>query len=263
MIQKFAELYGVSTNTVYRNLRERRWPKNSNRSDAGVPRKLSQTEMEKYCQVIAAMKLRTQNKKGRHLSTSESIRLLEEHGIETPDGLIRAPKSLLRTSTVNKYLKKHGYTLIALNVEPISVRFQAKYSNECWHFDLSHSDLKDMDEWPQWVEQKKGRPLLMIYSVVDDRSGIAYYEYHVVYGEDVESALHFLYHAMSPKDKGSFPFQGIPKMIYMDNGPISKSQLFRRVMDYLDIEIRLHMPQGSDGRRTTARAKGKVERPFK
>jgi hypothetical protein len=34
-------------------------------------------------------------------------------------------------------------------------------------------------------------------------------------------------------------------------------------MSYLGIEVRLHMPQGSDGRRPTARAKGKVERPFR
>jgi hypothetical protein len=34
-------------------------------------------------------------------------------------------------------------------------------------------------------------------------------------------------------------------------------------MSYLGIEVRPHMPQGSDGRRPTARAKGKVERPFR
>jgi hypothetical protein len=34
-------------------------------------------------------------------------------------------------------------------------------------------------------------------------------------------------------------------------------------MGYLGVEVRTHMPQGKDGRRTTARAKGKVERPFR
>ena len=32
----------------------------------------------------------------------------------------------------------------------------------------------------------------MLYSVVDDRSGVAYQEYHGVYGEDVEAALRLL-----------------------------------------------------------------------
>jgi hypothetical protein len=35
------------------------------------------------------------------------------------------------------------------------------------------------------------------------------------------------------------------------------------VVESLDVEVTPHMPAGSDGRRTTARAKGKVERPFR
>ncbi len=34
-------------------------------------------------------------------------------------------------------------------------------------------------------------------------------------------------------------------------------------MESLGVEVITHMPAGSDGRRTTARAKGKVERPFR
>jgi hypothetical protein len=39
--------------------------------------------------------------------------------------------------------------------------------------------------------------------------------------------------------------------------------VFKRVMESLGVEVITHMPAGSDGRRTTARAKGKVERPFR
>ena len=42
-----------------------------------------------YCELIAALKVRTSNKKGRHLSTGETIQLIEEFGVETPDGLIK------------------------------------------------------------------------------------------------------------------------------------------------------------------------------
>jgi hypothetical protein len=52
-------------------------------------------------------------------------------------------------------------------------------------------------------------------------------------------------------------------MLYMDNGPIAKSLIFHRVMSYLGIEVRTHMPKDSDGLRPTARSKGKVERPFR
>ena len=37
----------------------------------------------------------------------------------------------------------------------------------------------------------------------------------------------------SVKAVDGFSFQGIPKMLYADNGPISKSQVFLNVMEYL------------------------------
>ena len=63
------------------------------------------------------------------------------------------------------------------------------------------------------------RPL---FSVVDDRSGVAYQEYRCVYGEDVEAALRFLYNAMPAKAIDGFPFQGTPQMIYTDSGPVAE-----------------------------------------
>lgn len=261
-VRAFGKLYGVSESAVYRALRARGVPKPLQRMDAGNSRILPPSEMEKYCRIIAAMKLRTLNQKGHHLSTKESIRLLEDIGIKTPQGLIKAPKSTLKRSTVDRYLRNWGYNLKALHVEPVAVRYQAKHSNDCWQFDLSPSDLKSLGEWPDWVEDKPGKPILMLYSVVDDRSGVSYQEYHVTYGEDVEAALRFLFNAMSSKDIDGFPFQGRPSMLYMDNGPIAKSSVFQRVMHLLGINIQTHLPRGKDGRRTTARAKGKVERPF-
>ena len=262
-VAEFGKFYNFSSKTIYRRLRKIKKPKLLHRSDSGIPRKMSKFELEKYCEIIAAMKIRTSNNKGRHLSTNEAIRLLEEVGIETPGGFVKAPKSLLKKSTVNRYLKKWGYRLDDLSVQPVSTRFQATYSNECWQFDLSPSDLKTIDELPPWIDAKKKRPVLMLYSVVDDRSGVAYQEYSVVYGEDVEAGLAFLFRAMSSKEIEGFPFQGRPEMIYMDNGPIYKSHVFHRVMNHLDIQVHSHMPKNKDGRRVTARAKGKVERPFK
>jgi hypothetical protein len=75
-------------------------------------------------------------------------------------------------------------------------------------------------------------PILMLYSLVDDRSGVCYPEYRNVYGEDTEAALRFLFNAMSAKSDEEFPFRGIPAMLYMDTGPIAKSQVFQRVMAY-------------------------------
>lgn len=48
----------------------------------------------------------------------------------------------------------------------------------------------------------------MLFSVVDDRSGMAYVEYRCVYGEDAESALRFLFNAMTAKENADFPLTG-------------------------------------------------------
>ena len=75
-------LYDVSRATVYRSLAGQLCPKGLRRSDRGEPRKMPRAELERYCEIIAALKLRTSNLKGRRLSTRRCIELLEEHGVE-------------------------------------------------------------------------------------------------------------------------------------------------------------------------------------
>ncbi|MEI8573347.1 IS481 family transposase [Methylomonas sp. WH-1] len=262
-VKSIAELYAVSTDTVYRALRDLHKPKAAQRGDRGKPRVLPKAELEHYCELIAALKLRTTNKKGRHVSTRRAIELMEKYGLETPQGLIRVPQGLLSASTVNYYLSYWKLDQPRLTRQPPAVRFQAELSNACWQFDMSPSELKHVKA-PLWIEPSRGAPTLMLYSIVDDRSGVGYEEYRCVYGEDAESALRFLFNAMAPKPyMPDFPFQGIPDMIYMDCGPVSKSRVFQNVMDALGIVWQTHMPAGKDGRRVTARATGKVERPFR
>jgi hypothetical protein len=117
--------------------------------------------MERYCEIIAAFKIRTSNKKGRHISTVRAIELLCEHGMETPDGFVQPPKGLLTKSTVNYYLKAWGYDHTSMTRQPPAVRFQAENSNDCWHFDLSPSDLKQIKQ-PKWVQPGRGNPQLML-----------------------------------------------------------------------------------------------------
>ena len=109
----------------------------------------------------------------------------------------------------------------------------------------------------------EGRADLDAVQRVDDRSGVVYQEYQCVYGEDAESALRFLYNAMADKATPAFAFQGRPKVIYLDNGPVAKSTVFQNVIRALDVAWLTHMPAGKDGTRTTAKSKGKVERPFR
>lgn len=192
LVQNCADLHGVSVDTIYRALREQFRPRALHRRDRGVPRTLPRKEMEHLCEVIAALKLRTTNQKQRHLSTARAMDLLIDPGVETPDGLLRIEPNALTRSTVNRYLRAWGMDDRHIRPPPPAVRFQAENSNDCWQFDLSPSDLKQVPA-PLWIEEGRGAPTLMLFSVVDDRSGAAYQEYRCVYGEDAASGLRFLF----------------------------------------------------------------------
>ncbi len=252
LICSFSNSFGLSESTVHRQLREHVHFAKVARLDKNIPRVITQIDMLLYCRIIAALKLRTSNKKNKHLSTQQCIRILEEYGVETEQGLITSPKGVLKKTTVNRYLNNWGYDTVSMKIEPAVVRFEAEYSNDCWQFDFTPSDLKRFS-----VDSDKK---LFIANVTDDKSGVLYYEYVEADGEDTLTALKFLFNAMSVKNTPGMPFQGIPKMIYTDNGAFAKSILFKRTLIALGIELKTHLPKNKDGRRTTARAKGKVER---
>jgi hypothetical protein len=117
LVQETAALYGVSTATVYRALRTRARARPLRRTDAGIPRILPPAELERYGELIAALKVRTRNTKSLQLSTPEAIRLFEDYGIDTPEGRVVAPKALLKKSTVNRYLATWGYDQRTLAVQ--------------------------------------------------------------------------------------------------------------------------------------------------
>ena len=262
VVCRAAEAYGVSIWTIYRSLRELTRPRQVRRADHGTTRVAPRAEMERYAEIVAALKVRTTNRKGRHLSTQRAIDLLETTGVETPDGLVRAPLGLLKRPTLDRFLRAAGLDYARVVRPMAAVRFQARRANELWHVDMSPSDLKQVRA-PLWVEEGRGKPTLMLFSAVDDRSGAIYQEYRCVYGETAEAALRFLFNAMAPKPEPELPFQGIPTVIYMDNGPVSRAQVFQSVMGSLGVRVLTHMPPSEGERRTPARAKGKVERPFR
>ena len=165
--EEVAKSFGVSISTIRRALREYQKPKLMKRADFNQPRNISFGEMTKYCELIAALKIRTTNKKGRHLSTPRALWILENHGVEVDGEKIIAPKGILTKSTVNKYLKRQGFSPKGLWLEPVVVHFQAEKSNECWQFDFTWSELKKLPgEHSKFLGKK-----LLLASVVDDSVG--------------------------------------------------------------------------------------------
>ena len=73
MIARAAQAYGISASTAYRSLRGLTRPKPVRRADHGTTKAAPQAEMEHYAEIVAALKVRTSNKKGHRLSTRRAI----------------------------------------------------------------------------------------------------------------------------------------------------------------------------------------------
>ena len=108
LLQGCADLHGVSIATVYRALREQFRPRSLHRRDRGRPRKLSQREMERFCELVAAMKLRTPLQIEQHLT------LALETGYqasEKPVGEALVDSVLSKQiDDLEPTLTRHGYT---------------------------------------------------------------------------------------------------------------------------------------------------------
>lgn len=268
-IERVAQDYGVDPSTIYRKIKPKMIPRNPNRN-RGHPKWEDTEEYIGWVEIIAAIKHRSLNKNGHHISTRQAIKMAEKGFRDTRTGeWIQIPEGKLARTTCDRWLKNLDLN-ITKRWESPSVRFGATEPNEVWQFDMSSSDMCYFDKeegltqdtsWNSGKSVEKRR-MIMLYSVIDDFSRVEYMEYHLCYGEDVESALRFLYRAMSSKEDPGFPFQGRPKTIYLDSGPVAKSGIFLQVMDRLKIDIKRHETPNKARSRTAARSKGKIERSF-
>ena len=56
LIARMAQAYGMSVSGIYRSLRELTRPKPVRRKDHGTTRTVTQAEMERYAEIVAALK---------------------------------------------------------------------------------------------------------------------------------------------------------------------------------------------------------------
>lgn len=257
LVQEVAKRYQLSESSVYRQLKKLMLhpAERKTRKDKGHSRIIDNELLYQYCQIIAAMKIRSMNGKKHMLSTEHCIRLLETEGISIKGKIIPTPKNLLKASTVNHYLNHYFISPADILTEPTVNHFEAPFSNQCWQLDITPSELHRLP-----FQHADDPRRLMAYSVVDDKSGLSYSRYYLSEGEDTLTALDFLYNAFSKMSDDQPELYGLPDFIYTDNASFVKSRLFMRVMTKLGVQVLTHLPRGKGGRKTTARAKGKSER---
>ena len=143
LLQEVAVRFGLSESTVYRQLKKLMIHPSvrTSRQDKGCPRIIKEEDLHHYCQLIAAMKIRSMNGKKHMLSTKQCITFLEEDGVKVKEQTFTAAKGLLKVSTVNRYLNHYLISPDDILSEPTVNHFEAAYSNQCWQLDITPSEL--------------------------------------------------------------------------------------------------------------------------
>ena len=72
-VERCAESFGVTTSTMYRQLRRVVQLRQVHRVDKGESRALPKEDILTFCDVIAALKVRTKNQNGRRMSTRTEL----------------------------------------------------------------------------------------------------------------------------------------------------------------------------------------------
>lgn len=167
-----------------------------------------------------------------------------------------APGTLLR------WMRRAGIPANGSEANRVCRRFEAPGPNELHQADctLSNTWYLASDgsvgyESPR--DRNKNRPgnqkpRLILFALVDDYSRVTYARYYLA--ENTLNWLDFLWHAWGPKDDPSrFPFEGVPKALYTDNGSCLNSARFKTACAALGVTLKFHEPHH-------AQSKGKVER---
>ncbi len=176
------------------------------------------------------------------------------------NGLIAADAAP-SAATLLRWMRADGLGKTSSSDDRVCRRWQAKYPDHIHQADCTISATFYLDdsggvgyEPVKDLSNKPGnkRPRLHLFVLVDDFSRVTYAEYFLE--ENTGNWLNFLWHAWGPKDDPTtFPFEGVPEVLYADNGSPLRSERARRAIGALGVEQKFH-------RAYHPQSKGKVER---
>lgn len=203
---------------------------------------------------------------GRHLASMEkAVNILRANGEIVAARVDKSTGEMtpLSYSAISRALRVYGLDVETLSAPAPAVEMAAKHPNHVWQLDASlcvlyylpKGGLAAMDA----TEFEKNKPAnfkkiendrVWRYSVVDKCTGAIYVEY-VFGGESGVNVVSAFLNAVAQRD--SYPFYGVPWMMYVDPGCANTSALFKNLCKGLQIDLRWHLPGN-------ARATGAVEK---
>lgn len=250
-----AELLGVTTMTVYRNLKKIGYDRNRQiRSDKGNT-SISTEELK----VIASFIRQSERASGKALMP---IKVAIE--VAYNNQLI---KQMYHEATVARLLRENQMSQKHMNKPTPHIKLKTDHPNQLWELDPSICVLyylKDGNSMAVMDKDKfyknKMNNLYKIanervfrYVVTDHYSGAFYCKYYMARGENTEVLFDFLMTAMGEKDKQKNPFEGVPKGLSWDKGSANQSHIIKNLLNQLGVKHTAHVAGNS-------RAKGQVEK---
>jgi transposase InsO family protein len=239
IIEKYAALYGVSKDSIYRELRRRFGKKKTINRKKRVPQRL----IDEIARIkLYGMKMQIDE---RELSTEICIEKLIKRQVEGAE--------LLTVSSVNRRLEEAGFRLR----DPI-VRVESNYPNQLHEFDFTRSKYFQLvgNDDQDWLIKCSGRELhykqddrrfrLWIVSLIDSYSRIELARAYPATSESVDlglSHLHYTYNR--PPDQ--LHLSKLPDIFKTDQGSFGKSADVRAMFDRLGIIMQLSKPYKKRG----------------
>lgn len=150
---------------------------------------------------------------------------------------ILPPKYMVSYATIYRIFKRHGVSE-ADHVYPDRRKFEAELPNDIWQSDCLHG--------PKALNEGKMKKAYL-FAFIDDMSRlIPHGEFYL--NERIDSYIDALTKALQKR--------GLPRKLYVDNGPAFSTQVLRHAMASLGIALVHSTPYQPEGR-------GKVERFFR
>ena len=224
-----------STRTRISKSTIRRWIrlyKNSNRNlkslypGARNDRGKSRSMDEETCLALINLRCQMPRSTVRHL-----IAMMEKRHLVTPG-------TTLTLSSVYRFLHQQGLMNLAAQRKVDRRKFEAELPNDLWQSDVMHGPYIEMDG-------KKRKSYLI--AILDDHSRLILHGQFYL-NEQLKSYLDTLEHALLKR--------GLPRKLYVDNGPAFRSRHLEQVTAALGIALIHSKPYTPQGR-------GKIERFFR
>ncbi|MDA8258359.1 MAG: integrase [Betaproteobacteria bacterium] len=215
--------------------------------------------------IAAYLRAHTRNTGKRLASLEKAVAILRANREIAATRVDKASGEIvpLSISAIARGLQVHGLDLDTLSAPAPAVEMAAKHPNHVWMLDASLCVLYYLPKGGLAVMDaavfEKNKPgnfkkveneRVWRYSVVDKCTGAIYLEY-VFGGESGSNVASIFLNSLQQRE--SYPFYGVPWMMYVDPGCANTSAVFKNLCKGLQIDLRWHLPGN-------ARATGAVEK---